>query len=121
MANVTTNVEALADLKLDVSEPAGPIGVGDEVVYALGVRIRGSKAAEAVGVVAYFSEGIELVSRKAGERYFERRGRLPLTADRRRRRRGDAQNQSPPDRSGKLVSVPRWSAAAGHKARRAQR
>jgi uncharacterized repeat protein (TIGR01451 family) len=61
-ANITTNVEALADLKLDVSEPAGPIGVGDEVVYELRVRNRGSKAAEAVGVVAYFSEGIEPVS-----------------------------------------------------------
>ena len=66
VANVTTNVEALADLKLDVSEPAGPIGVGDEVVYELRVRNRGSKAAEAVGVVAYFSEGIEPVSAQGG-------------------------------------------------------
>jgi uncharacterized repeat protein (TIGR01451 family) len=66
VANVTTNVEALADLKLDVSEPAGPIAVGDEVVYELRVRNRGSKAAEAVGVVAYFSEGIEPVSAQGG-------------------------------------------------------
>ena len=66
VANITTNVEALADLKLDVSEPAGPIGVGDEVVYELRVRNRGSKAAEAVGVVAYFSDGIEPVSAQGG-------------------------------------------------------
>lgn len=58
-ADITTNVEALADLKLDVSEPAGPIGVGDEVNYELRIHNRGSKAAEAVAVVVYFSDGIE--------------------------------------------------------------
>lgn len=58
-AAITTNVEALADLKLDVSEPAGPIGVGDEVNYELRIHNRGSKAAEAVAVVVYFSDGIE--------------------------------------------------------------
>jgi uncharacterized repeat protein (TIGR01451 family) len=58
-AAITTNVEALADLKLDVAEPAGPIGVGDEVNYELRIHNRGSKAAEAVAVVVYFSEGIE--------------------------------------------------------------
>ena len=65
-ANITTNVEALADLKLEVSEPAGPIAVGDEVVYELHVRNRGSKAAEGVGVTTYFSEGIEPVSAEGG-------------------------------------------------------
>ncbi len=66
-ATVTTNVEALADLKLDVVEPAGPIAVGDEVVYELHVRNRGSKAAEGVGVITYFSEGIEPVSAQGGK------------------------------------------------------
>jgi uncharacterized repeat protein (TIGR01451 family) len=66
VANITTNVEALADLKLDVSEPAGPIGVGDEVVYELRVHNRGSKAADGIGVVIYFSEGIEPVSVQGG-------------------------------------------------------
>jgi uncharacterized repeat protein (TIGR01451 family) len=65
-ANITTNIEALADLKLEVSEPAGPIAVGDEVVYELHVRNRGSKAAEGVGVTTYFSEGIEPVSAEGG-------------------------------------------------------
>ncbi len=65
-ATVTTNVEALADLKLEVAEPAGPIAVGDEVVYELHVRNRGSKAAEGVAVITYFSEGIEPVSAQGG-------------------------------------------------------
>ncbi len=66
MADMVTNVEALADLKLDVSEPAGPIAVGDEMVYELHVRNRGTKSAEAVAVVAYFSEGIEPISAEGG-------------------------------------------------------
>jgi uncharacterized repeat protein (TIGR01451 family) len=65
-ATVTTNVEALADLKLEVTEPAGPIAVGDEVVYELHVRNRGSKAAEGVTVITYFSDGIEPVSAQGG-------------------------------------------------------
>jgi uncharacterized repeat protein (TIGR01451 family) len=65
-ANITTHVEALADLKLNVSEPAGPIAVGDDVVYELKIRNRGSKSAEGVGVVAYFSEGIEPTSAQGG-------------------------------------------------------
>ena len=66
MADIVTNVEALADLKLDVSEPAGPIAVGDDMVYELHVRNRGTKSAESVGVVAYFSEGIEPISADGG-------------------------------------------------------
>ena len=65
-ASVTTHVEALADLKLEVNEPAGPIAVGDEVTYELHVRNRGTKNAEGVGIVAYFSEGIEPVSAEGG-------------------------------------------------------
>jgi uncharacterized repeat protein (TIGR01451 family) len=65
-ANMITNVEALADLKLEVSDPAGPIGVGDEVVYELKVRNRGTKSAEGIGVVAYFSDGIEPVGATGG-------------------------------------------------------
>ncbi len=66
MATFTTNVEALADLKLDVIDPAGPIAVGDEVVYEMHVRNRGTKSAEAVGIVAYFSAGIEPISAQGG-------------------------------------------------------
>ena len=66
MADIVTNVEALADLKLEVSEPAGPVAVGDEMVYELHVRNRGTKTAESVSVVAYFSDGIEPTSAEGG-------------------------------------------------------
>ena len=66
MADIVTNVEALADLKLDVSDPSGPIAVGDEMVYELRVHNRGTKSADSVGVVAYFSEGIEPISAEGG-------------------------------------------------------
>lgn len=61
-AAATTNVEALADLKLDVTDPQGPIPVGDEVVYEIHLRNRGTKAAENVDVAGYFSQGIEPVA-----------------------------------------------------------
>lgn len=61
-ADVSTRVEALADLKLEVSDPRGPIAVGADAVYEVRIRNRGTKAAERVHVVAFFSEGIEPVS-----------------------------------------------------------
>ena len=57
--SITTNVEALADLKLEVSDPRGPIAVGEETIYEIKVRNRGSRQAEKVNIVAYFSEGID--------------------------------------------------------------
>ncbi len=61
-AAASTSVEALADLKLDVSDPQGPIPVGDEVTYEIHLRNRGTKAAENVDVAGYFSQGIEPVA-----------------------------------------------------------
>lgn len=58
-STMTTNVEALADLTLQVVDPQGPVAVGDDAVYELTVRNRGTKSAENVEVVAFFSEGIE--------------------------------------------------------------
>jgi uncharacterized repeat protein (TIGR01451 family) len=54
-----TNVVALADLKLQVSDPSGPVAVGDQAVYEIHVQNRGANAAQDVNVVALFSEGIE--------------------------------------------------------------
>jgi uncharacterized repeat protein (TIGR01451 family) len=54
-----TNVVALADLKLDVSDPAGPVAVGREAVYEIRVTNRGASAAEEVNVVGLFSAGLE--------------------------------------------------------------
>ncbi len=59
---LTTRVEAAADLKLSVNDPQGPIPVGQEVVYEINVVNRGSKAATQVNVIAQFSEGIEPVA-----------------------------------------------------------
>jgi hypothetical protein len=57
--NAATDVIAVADLKLDVLDPKGPIAVGEEAVYEIRVRNRGANAASDVRVVALFSAGIE--------------------------------------------------------------
>jgi uncharacterized repeat protein (TIGR01451 family) len=54
-----TNVVALADLKLEVSDPSGPVAVGEPAVYELRVLNRGATAAKAVNIVAFFSNGLE--------------------------------------------------------------
>jgi hypothetical protein len=61
-ANTITQVDAIADLRLEVKDPAGPIPVGEETTYELLVRNRGTKDAQGVEVVAYFSRGIEPVA-----------------------------------------------------------
>lgn len=58
-SDISTVVEAIADLELVVKEPQAPAPVGTRVVYELQVSNRGSKAAEDIRVVAQFSEGIE--------------------------------------------------------------
>ncbi len=58
-SDISTLVEAIADLELVVNEPQAPAPVGARVVYELQVSNRGSKAAENIRVVAQFSEGIE--------------------------------------------------------------
>jgi hypothetical protein len=58
-SDITTLVEAIADLELTVKEPQAPAPVGARVVYEFQVSNRGSKAAENVRFVAQFSEGIE--------------------------------------------------------------
>jgi len=58
---VSTHVEATADLKLEVSDPAGPVAVGEELIYEVRIRNRGSKEAQGVDVFGFFSEGLEPV------------------------------------------------------------
>jgi uncharacterized repeat protein (TIGR01451 family) len=62
----TVRVEAIADLELDVVDPAGPIPVDSEAIYQVRVRNRGTKSAEQVEVVAYFSHGIEPTAAEGG-------------------------------------------------------
>lgn len=58
-SHARTMVQAIADLKLSVSDPIAPAPVGAEVLYELTLTNRGSKAAQNVAVIAQFSEGIE--------------------------------------------------------------
>lgn len=57
----TTEVEALADLKLVVNDPAGPLPVGKEAEYQIRIHNRGTKAAERVVVKALFSDGVDIL------------------------------------------------------------
>jgi len=62
VAESTTRVEAIADLRLEVKDPDGPVPLGSDASYELHVRNRGTKAAENVEVMAYFSSGVEPIS-----------------------------------------------------------
>lgn len=57
-----TAVKAIADLKLTVNDPKGPVRIGHAAEYEITVLNRGSKEASNVSLVAQFSEGIEPVS-----------------------------------------------------------
>jgi uncharacterized repeat protein (TIGR01451 family) len=61
-AESVTRVEAMADLRLEVKDPDGPVPVGSDTTYELHIRNRGTKAAENVEVLAYFSNGVEPIS-----------------------------------------------------------
>lgn len=65
-ATSNTRVEAIADLKLEVRDPQGPIAVGEEAVYEVRIRNRGTKAAEGVDLAVFFSEGLEPVTADGG-------------------------------------------------------
>lgn len=54
-----TNIVALADLKLEVSDPSGPVAVGEEAIYEIRVQNRGANTAREINVAALFSAGIE--------------------------------------------------------------
>lgn len=60
--SVMTFVEALADLQLYVLDPRGATAVGDDATYEVRIQNRGTKAAEVVQVIGYFSEGIEPIA-----------------------------------------------------------
>ncbi len=62
-----TEVVALADLKLEVSDPQGPVPVGQEVEYDIVVTNRGLSTAEDVRIAAFFSAGVEPLGADGGE------------------------------------------------------
>ncbi len=57
-----SRIEALADLRLEVIDPKGPVAVGEEAVYEIRVHNRGSSIAEQINVVALFSDGIDPIA-----------------------------------------------------------
>lgn len=59
-------IDAIADLALAVIDPAGPVATGTETTYQIKVENRGSKAADNVEIVAYFSHGIEPLGAEGG-------------------------------------------------------
>ena len=60
--NAVTLVESRADLKLTVEDPAGVISPGVEMTYEVKIVNRGTKAADNVNLVGFFSEGIEPIA-----------------------------------------------------------
>lgn len=65
-AGMTTRVEAIADLVLQVKDPAGPVPVSEEATYEIRVHNRGTKKAPNVQVIAYFSRGVEPTRAEGG-------------------------------------------------------
>lgn len=65
-ATSTTHVEALADLKLELRDPQGPIAVGDDTVYEVHVKNRGTKPAEDIELAVFFSDGLEATTVEGG-------------------------------------------------------
>ena len=64
---VTTEVEAVSNLKLVVNDPAGPLPTGGEATYELQVMNRGSRAAKKVKILMQFGEGIEPLELQGGQ------------------------------------------------------
>jgi len=58
-AETSVQVETVVNLTMDVKDPTGPVPVGEEAVYEVRVRNRGTKEAQNIEVFAYFSRGIE--------------------------------------------------------------
>jgi uncharacterized repeat protein (TIGR01451 family) len=58
-ANMVTEVEAIADLEMTVSDPRSPLPTGDSVVYDIVLRNRGTRKAENIELEAFLSAGLE--------------------------------------------------------------
>lgn len=66
-ASTVTRVDAIADIAMEVRDPSGPVAVGDEAGYELRVFNRGTKAAENVEVLVFFSSGFEPLAVEGGQ------------------------------------------------------
>jgi uncharacterized repeat protein (TIGR01451 family) len=61
-AEAVVQVDGVANLTMDVKDPTGPVPVGEEAIYEVSVRNRGTKEAQGVEVFGYFSRGVEPTS-----------------------------------------------------------
>jgi uncharacterized repeat protein (TIGR01451 family) len=74
---IETNVIAVADLKLTVTDPKGPVPVGETAIYEICIRNRGTTDAQNVGVVGLFSAGID-PNTVEGAQFSVRDGRVSI-------------------------------------------
>ncbi|MDR1923946.1 MAG: DUF11 domain-containing protein [Planctomycetaceae bacterium] len=58
--------EAMADLRMHVETPLGPIEVGQDAVFVINVTNRGTKAAEKVALLVYCGNGLKPISTIGG-------------------------------------------------------
>jgi uncharacterized repeat protein (TIGR01451 family) len=65
-ASSSTQVEAIADLKLEIRDPQGPVAVGEEAVYEVRIQNRGTKKAQGIDLAVFFSEGLEASTVEGG-------------------------------------------------------
>jgi uncharacterized repeat protein (TIGR01451 family) len=64
-------IDAVANLTLEVKEPSAPTAVGDEALYEVHLRNKGSREAEGVQAFVYFSRGVEPSSAEGGPNRIE--------------------------------------------------
>ncbi|GAA4422202.1 hypothetical protein [Bremerella cremea] len=64
---MVTRVESVADLKLAVNDPTGPIPVGQEVEYEFRLNNRGTKEARGVMMTISFGNSIEPIAIEGGK------------------------------------------------------
>ena len=57
--SVTTTVDSVADLVMTVTDPKGPLPTGQDVVYQVKIKNRGTKTANNVMLQMFFSKGLE--------------------------------------------------------------
>ncbi len=59
--SLATKVEAMADLKMEINDPQGPLPVGEVMIYEVKIVNRGTKRAEQIRAMMFFSKGVEPV------------------------------------------------------------
>ncbi len=86
--SIQTIVETVADLVLSVEDPQGPLPVGQDTVYKIVAKNRGTRTANNVDIVMHFSNGVEPTAAEGrnhklnpGEVIFETIGQLDPTEE----------------------------------------